>query len=118
MDASLFLGLAGVKDAVPITRPYKLVSREFQPENTIVSVGTAAIGNGHMTLIAGTCAVESEKQALTIAEHVRQFAAPSFSGAGPSNRAHRPIPFRAWGKKAGNSRNRSGGHRPCRSSPR
>ena len=39
VDPSLFLGLPGVRDAVPVTRPYKLVSREFKPEDTIIQVG-------------------------------------------------------------------------------
>ena len=59
VDASLFLGLPGVKDAIPVTRPYKLVSREVQPEDTLIQVGDSTIGNGHLTIIAGPCAVES-----------------------------------------------------------
>ena len=70
IDADAFLGLPGVKDAVPITRPYKLVSRESQMEDTIIHVGDVVIGNGHMTMIAGPCAVESETQAMTIAKLV------------------------------------------------
>ncbi|MGA9480184.1 MAG: 3-deoxy-7-phosphoheptulonate synthase, partial [Desulfobacterales bacterium] len=65
VDTSLFLGYPGVKDVVPVTRPYKLVSREFQHEDTLVTVGNVTIGNGHFTIIAGPCAVESEQQALT-----------------------------------------------------
>lgn len=80
VDASLFLGYAGVKDIVPVTRPYKLVSREFQPEDTLVQVGEVTIGNGHFTIIAGPCAIESEEQALTIAEHVKNSGAEFFRG--------------------------------------
>jgi 3-deoxy-7-phosphoheptulonate synthase len=75
LDPSSFLGLAGVKDAIPVSRPYKLVSREFQKEDTLITVGDVTIGNGHFVIIAGPCAVESEKQALTIAEHVRRAGA-------------------------------------------
>ena len=66
VDASLFLGLPGVKEAIPVTRPYKLVSREFQSEDTIIDLGVVQIGNGHLTVMAGPCAIESEEQALTI----------------------------------------------------
>jgi len=55
VDPALFLGLPGVQDAVPITRPYKLVSREFKPEDTLVKIGGVTVGNGHMTIIAGPC---------------------------------------------------------------
>jgi 3-deoxy-7-phosphoheptulonate synthase len=80
LDPSQFLGLPGVKDAVPITRPYKLVSREFKKEDTVVKIGNATIGNGSLTIIAGPCAIESEEQALTIAEAVKDAGAQFFRG--------------------------------------
>jgi 3-deoxy-7-phosphoheptulonate synthase len=80
VDPSLFLALPGVKDAIPVTRPYKLVSREVQQEDTLVQVGDITIGNGHMTIIAGPCAVESESQAMTIAKAVKQGGAQLFRG--------------------------------------
>lgn len=80
MEASFFLGLPGVKDAIPVTKPYKLVSRELQREDTIVRVGNVMIGNGRLTLIAGPCAVESEKQAFTIARLVHNAGAQIFRG--------------------------------------
>ncbi len=80
VDGSLFLGMPGVQDAIPVTKPYKLVSREFKPEDTVVSVGDVKVGNGHMTIIAGPCAIESEEQALTIAEKVKAAGADMFRG--------------------------------------
>ncbi len=80
VDSSFFLGLKGVKDVIPVTRPYKQVSREFHPEDTIVRVGDVPVGNGHLTIMAGPCAIESEEQALTIAEHVRRAGAHIFRG--------------------------------------
>ncbi|MBN1904440.1 MAG: 3-deoxy-7-phosphoheptulonate synthase [Deltaproteobacteria bacterium] len=80
VDGSLFLGMPGVQDAIPVTKPYKLVSREFKPEDTIVSVGGVKVGNGHMTIIAGPCAVESEEQAITIAQKVKAAGADMFRG--------------------------------------
>jgi 3-deoxy-7-phosphoheptulonate synthase len=80
LETSFFLAFPGVQDAIPVTRPYKLVSREFQPDDTIVKVGNASIGNGHFTLIAGPCAVESEDQALKTALAVKKAGAHIFRG--------------------------------------
>jgi 3-deoxy-7-phosphoheptulonate synthase len=98
MDASYFLAMAGVKDAIPVTRPYKLVSREFQPEGTVIQVGDVLIGNGHLTLIAGPCAVESEKQALTIARLVQKAGAQLFRGGAFKPRTS-PYSFQGLGEK-------------------
>jgi 3-deoxy-7-phosphoheptulonate synthase len=97
VDASIFLGVAGVKDVVPITRPYKLVSRETQPEDTIITVGDVAIGNGHLTLMAGPCAIESEHQALTIAEQVKAAGAHIFRGGAFKPRTS-PYSFQGMGE--------------------
>lgn len=80
VDAALFISMRGVKEAVPITRPYKLVSRETKPEDTVIRVGDARIGNGGLTIIAGPCAIESEEQALAIARHVKSSGANLFRG--------------------------------------
>jgi len=80
VDGSKFLGMEGVKEAIPVTRPYKLVGREFKRENTIVTVKDVTIGNGEPTLIAGPCAIESETQALTIARQVKSAGAHIFRG--------------------------------------
>ena len=80
VDAALFIGLPGVKDAVPITKPYKLVSRESKAEDTLIQVGEVTLGNGNLTIIAGPCAIESEDQAMTIAQHVKTSGAHMFRG--------------------------------------
>jgi 3-deoxy-7-phosphoheptulonate synthase len=98
VDASLFLGLAGVKDAIHVTRPYKLVSREFKHEDTIVQIGGVSIGSGNLTIIAGPCAVESEYQALTIAEHVQRSGAQLFRGGAFKPRTS-PYSFQGLGEE-------------------
>src|SRR5262245_29010590 len=55
----LLAGLAGVERVTPISKPYKLTSREFHPESTVVRVLDAAIGDGSLTVMAGPCSVES-----------------------------------------------------------
>jgi 3-deoxy-7-phosphoheptulonate synthase len=97
VDAGLFIGLPGVKEAVPITKPYKLVSRETKPDDTLIQVGDVTIGNGWMTLIAGPCAIESETQALTIAGHVRDAGAHMFRGGAFKPRTS-PYSFQGLGE--------------------
>jgi 3-deoxy-7-phosphoheptulonate synthase len=98
VDAAAFVGLPGVKEVIPITRPYKLVSREFQPEDTVITVGNVLIGNGHLTIIAGPCAIESESQALTIAESVRKAGAQLFRGGAYKPRTS-PYSFQGLGEE-------------------
>jgi 3-deoxy-7-phosphoheptulonate synthase len=98
VDASHFLGFPGVKEVIPVTKPFKLVSRELQREDTVVRVGTVEIGNGHLTLIAGPCAVESEEQALTIARYVKKAGAQLFRGGAFKPRTS-PYAFQGLGEE-------------------
>ena len=98
MDTSFFLTLPGVQDAIPVTRPYKLVSREFQPEDTVVKVGNTAIGNDHIAMIAGPCAVESEEQVLTIAKAIKETGAHIFRGGAFKPRTS-PSSFQGLGEE-------------------
>ncbi|MDZ4064238.1 MAG: 3-deoxy-7-phosphoheptulonate synthase, partial [Coriobacteriia bacterium] len=53
-------GLPGVEEVIRVLKPYKLVSRDFQPEDTVVRVGPhASVGGGAVAVIAGPCSVES-----------------------------------------------------------
>ncbi len=61
-------------------KPYKLVSREYQEQDTIVDVAGVAIGGGSFQVIAGPCAVESETQLLTIARQVKEAGAVMLRG--------------------------------------
>lgn len=97
VDTALFTGLAGVKEAVPITKPYKLVSRETKAEDTLVKIGDITIGNGFLTLIAGPCAIESEEQALTIAGYVKTSGAHLFRGGAFKPRTS-PYSFQGLGE--------------------
>jgi 3-deoxy-7-phosphoheptulonate synthase len=70
LDPAEFETLPGVQQAIRVTRPYKLVSREVKPQDTVVQVGRVSIGGARLAIIAGPCAVESEAQTLTIAARV------------------------------------------------
>jgi len=98
VDHAIFMGLSGVKEAIPVTRPYKLVSREVKPEDTLIRVGPVTIGNGHLTLMAGPCAVESERQAMTIAEKVKLAGAHIFRGGAFKPRTS-PYTFQGLGEE-------------------
>jgi 3-deoxy-7-phosphoheptulonate synthase len=98
VDPGLFIGMPGVKDAVAVTKPYKLVSREVRPENTVVRVGEVAIGAGVPVIMAGPCAIESETQALTIARHVHAAGAHIFRGGAFKPRTS-PYTFQGLGEE-------------------
>jgi 3-deoxy-7-phosphoheptulonate synthase len=70
IDPALFLTMGGVADAIPVSRPFKLVSREFQPFDTEIRVNGSIIGNRTLTIIAGPCSVESREQILAIAQQL------------------------------------------------
>src|SRR4030042_6212547 len=72
INAAQLLAMDGVKEAIPVTKQYKLVSRETHPDSTVISIGNVKIGAGEPVIMAGPCAVERETQALTIANIVKK----------------------------------------------
>jgi 3-deoxy-7-phosphoheptulonate synthase len=80
IDPRPFQELPGVRECIRVSRPYKLVSRETKPEDTVVRVHQAKIGDGSLALIAGPCGIESIEQALTIARQVSRAGAALFRG--------------------------------------
>jgi 3-deoxy-7-phosphoheptulonate synthase len=72
--------LAGVERAVPVMRPYKLVSRDFKEENTVIKIRGVPIGDGSFTPIAGPCAVESRDILFQTAEAVQKAGATVLRG--------------------------------------
>ncbi|MFC1894229.1 3-deoxy-7-phosphoheptulonate synthase [Chloroflexota bacterium] len=80
VEDSRLLALDSVKETIQVTKPYKLVSRETQPEPTIITINDVKIGAGTPVIMAGPCAVESEYQALTIARTVKEHGAQFFRG--------------------------------------
>ena len=59
--------MSGVERTMPITAPFKLASREFREEPTVIAVNGTKIGGKQLPVIAGPCAVESTEQIVTIA---------------------------------------------------
>lgn len=70
----------GVERVVAILQPYKLVSREFIPHDTVVSVGAQTIGERRVAIIAGPCSVESREQILTAADAIKAAGAIGLRG--------------------------------------
>jgi 3-deoxy-7-phosphoheptulonate synthase len=97
VEDSGLLALDGVKETIRVTKPYKLVSRETQPEATIITIGDVSIGNSKPVLMAGPCAVESEEQALTIAYVVKEHGAQVFRGGAFKPRTS-PYSFQGLGE--------------------
>lgn len=72
--------LEGVEKTVPVTHPYKLASRLFKEEATVIDVDEVKIGGNHFVVIAGPCAVESREQLLETARKVKEAGAHFLRG--------------------------------------
>ena len=77
---SRFAALPGVETVTPISRPFKLTSREFHPEDTVIRVRDVAIGDGSFTVMAGPCSVESREQLFETADGVAAAGAKVLRG--------------------------------------
>lgn len=88
----------GVASVIPISKPFKLASRELKKEDTIVSVGNVKIGGGRIAIIAGPCAIESREQILEIASSVREAGAVILRGGAFKPRTS-PYSFQGLGEE-------------------
>ena len=88
--------LPGVEEVIPISKPYKLASREFHPLNTLVKVNDLTIGSDEIVVMAGPCAVESEEQLLATAREVKASGANILRG-GAFKPSTSPYHFRGLG---------------------
>jgi len=92
------MAIPGVEQALPILKPFKLASREFQKTNTVVLVGKVKIGGGHLAMIAGPCAVESFKGLDAIAGYVKAGGANILRGGAFKPRTS-PYSFQGMGEE-------------------
>lgn len=97
-DSRHFETLPGVAKVIPISKPYKLVSRELHPGPSIIRVGDVSIGGDRLVVIAGPCAVEDRKRTLEIAHVVRQCGAVLFRGGAFKPRTS-PYSFQGLGEE-------------------
>ena len=80
VEPGLFESMPGVLEVIQVSHPYKLVSREFRAENTVLEIGGVEIGGRDLLIIAGPCSVESYEQTLRIAELVKSSGAHLLRG--------------------------------------
>src|SRR5688500_2681771 len=104
LDEQHLLSLEGVEKVLPIMKPFKLASRDFQEDDSVVEVGGGAvpkvkIGGAHAACIAGPCAVENEKMLNTFAGQVKAGGATILRGGAYKPRTS-PYSFQGHGETA------------------
>lgn len=87
-----------VEKVIPITKPYKLVSKEYKNHNTVIKVGDVEIGSGKIQIIAGPCAVESKEQIMETAFAVKEAGATILRGGAFKPRTS-PYSFQGLGEE-------------------
>jgi 3-deoxy-7-phosphoheptulonate synthase len=96
---SRLASLPGVETITPISRPFKLTSREFREEDTVIRVLDAVIGDGSLTVMAGPCSVESRDQLFETADGVKAAGATILRGGAFKPRTS-PYSFQGLGVEA------------------
>lgn len=90
--------LASVESIVQVSKPYKMASRDFHPDDSVVTVGGQKIGGGNIGVIAGPCAIESENQLMFITESVKK-AGANFLRAGAFKPRTSPYAYQGMGEE-------------------
>ncbi len=80
LDARQFELMPGVAEVLRVSEPYKLASRAFHPDDTVIKVRQACFGGGTLSVMAGPCSVEDEQQMMTIAKQVSSAGAKVLRG--------------------------------------
>src|SRR4249919_637410 len=96
-DPRLLEVLDGVQEVLRITEPYKLASRTFKPENTVITIGDLRIGGDEVVVMAGPCSAESEEQVETTAAAVKRAGAKVLRGGAFKPRSS-PYSFQGLGE--------------------
>ena len=99
VEIARFENMPGVAEAIRVTKPYKLITRDLQPDATVVRIDGAEIGGGELAMIAGPCAIESREQAFAVAESVQRSGARFFRGGAFKPRTS-PYEFSGLGEEA------------------
>jgi 3-deoxy-7-phosphoheptulonate synthase len=101
IDLGILESLPGVVECIPVSKPYKLVSRDTKQEDTILRIptpsGDVIVGGDKIALVAGPCAVETEEQCLAIAERLKKSGARLFRGGAYKPRTS-PYSFQGLGE--------------------
>jgi 3-deoxy-7-phosphoheptulonate synthase len=97
LQAEPLQAIEGVEQVVPILKPFKIASREFHGEDTVIEIKGVRVGGGHLGMIAGPCAVESESLLVEIAAHVKESGANILRGGAFKPRTS-PYSFQGLGE--------------------
>ncbi len=97
-DPADFEAMDGVKECHRIVSPYKLVSKNFRPQGTIIRIGKVEIGGPHVVTMAGPCSVESREQIETVADMVANAGAQVLRGGAFKPRSS-PYSFQGMGEE-------------------
>src|SRR5919106_2177451 len=97
-DPRLVEVLEGVHEVLRITEPYKLASRTFKPENTIVAIGDVRVGGDEVIVMAGPCSAETEEQVEATAAAVKRAGAKVLRGGAFKPRSS-PYSFQGMGEQ-------------------
>jgi 3-deoxy-7-phosphoheptulonate synthase len=98
VDPTRFETLAGVFEVIRVSKPYKLITLDLQPDRTVLRVGDATIGGEGLAIIAGPCAVESREQTFAVAEAVQSSGARFLRGGAFKPRSS-PYDFAGLGEE-------------------
>ncbi len=98
LDPALFETMDGVADAIRVSQPWKLVSREVKPDDTVLDVGGTSLGGKSIAVIAGPCSVESKEQLLETARAVKAAGARFLRGGAFKPRTS-PYEFQGLGEE-------------------
>jgi 3-deoxy-7-phosphoheptulonate synthase len=96
LEEGRFLEMSGVDKVIRISRPYKLVSREFSGVSKVIDVGGVKIGGKDLVIMAGPCALENEQQVETIARYIAECKIPIMRGGAYKPRTS-PYAFQGMG---------------------
>jgi 3-deoxy-7-phosphoheptulonate synthase len=102
IDLGILESLPGVVECIPVSKPYKLVSRDTKEEDSIFRIptpsGDVIVGGNQIALVAGPCAVETEVQCLAIAERLKKSGVRLFRGGAYKPRTS-PYSFQGLGEE-------------------
>ena len=98
IDPAHFENLPGVAEAIRVTQPYKLISKDLRPERSVIKVGNSSIGGEGLAMIAGPCALENESQVFAVAKMVAESGAKFFRGGAFKPRTS-PYAFQGLGEE-------------------
>jgi 3-deoxy-7-phosphoheptulonate synthase len=102
VDLGVLESMSGVVECIPVSKPYKLVSRDAKEEDSVIRIptpsGDVLVGGKHLALVAGPCAVESEEQCMTVGAQLKLTGVRLFRGGAYKPRTS-PYSFQGLGEE-------------------